>query len=355
MIVGSRAVLRHGLAGDKRAFTSIDGEHRKQMQEYLESQRQHLESKVMNIDTLAVRIFQALARRERFSFIRLGDSELLVLAQELVFPVNVDITEWGPLLSQLCFEDIGQGDKGERHQKTIMRDRQLKVAVKEGPSGRTEVKRWRRILEMSGVGYPDLAARDYMQKALLSASVIGIPTSYRPGRSQEHIKLLKGFQTVFLAVLDKMEVSLDSLSLADSAGHHMLQAEGWLRKFMLPNQYPGLCHQFGLSESYQPRILLIGNLAHRFEGLLVSGGCNLAGIIRPVGMNNIEETIAQAGRHSFDLALVSAGTAAKYICTSLAQDLGKVAIDTGQLFAILTFDYRHLNHEGYVIPFDTVM
>lgn len=60
LIVGSRAVLRHGLAGDKRTFSSINSEHQTQLREYLESQRQHLESKVMSIDALAVRILQAL-------------------------------------------------------------------------------------------------------------------------------------------------------------------------------------------------------------------------------------------------------------------------------------------------------
>lgn len=150
-------------------------------------------------------------------------------------------------------------------------------------------------------------------------------------------------------------IPVESLRLADSAEHHMLHASGWFRKLLLPNQYPGLCQQFGLPPSYQPRILLIGNLASSFAGLLQAEGCDVAASIQPVGMYNIENIITRIHQYSFDLALVSAGTAAKYICSSIAQQMGKVALDTRQLFDVLLSEYGNLNHDNFVIPYISFM
>lgn len=356
MIVEARTVVRHELNGDQRTITSINSQEQKQRRQQLEMQRQDLENRLIGIDQIAGRILRALAGQEAFSFIRMGDSELLVLAQELVFPIKQDISEWGPLLAELCCDyNLGQGDRGHRRQTTIIKDQGLQVSIKQGPVGTTEVKRWANILRLSGIDYPDLLAREYMQRALGEASVIGVPTARRPGRSEEHLNLLKGFQTVFLTVLDRLSISLDDLTLTDSAGHHLLHAGGWLRKIMLPDQYPGLCEEFGLPPGYQPRVLLIGNLAGGFQSLLLREGCQVVGAIYPVGLANSEEVLSLARRYTFDLALVSAGTAAKYICTALARDMGKVTIDAGQLFNTLLNEYGNLNHQSYIVPYMSLM
>ncbi|MDD3270246.1 MAG: hypothetical protein PHX14_13090 [Syntrophomonadaceae bacterium] len=296
----------------------------------LAQQRQILQSRLMSTSALVGLIFRALARQRSFSFIRLGDSELLIMAQDLLFPSSIDISQWGHLLANLCCDrDLGEGDD--------------------------EVRRWGYIVQVSGNQFPDLVAREYLIKAVLAASVIGVPSAYRPGRSFEHMKLLEGFQTLFLEILPKLSLPLENLKLADSAEHHMLHASGWFRKLLLPNQYPGLCQQFGLPPSFQPRILLIGNLASSFAELLKTEGGNVVASLQPVGMNNIAAVIKQIHYYSFDLALVSAGTAAKYLCTSIAQQTGKVALDTGQLFDELLYSYGHLKHENYAIPYMSFM
>lgn len=293
-------------------------------------QRQLLQNRIINTSSTAALVFRALSNRQGFSLIRLGDSELLVLAQDLLFPTSLPISKWGDLLANLCCDpDLGQGDD--------------------------EINRWENIVRVSGNQYPDYTARYYLIKALAAASLIGIPSTYRPGRSVEHVKLLEGFQTVFLNVLYKLNIPLKSLQLTDSAEHHLLHASGWLRRILVPNQYPDLGQLFKLPPDYQPRILLAGNLASPFAGLLAREGCQIVAAVQPVGMYNIEEVIHQISRYTFDLALVSAGTAAKYICTSIAGQMGKVALDAGQLFDVILNQYGHLNYESYVIPIMTFM
>ena len=64
-------------------------------------------------------------------------------------------------------------------------------------------------------------------------------------------------------------------------------------------------------------------------------------------MNNIEEVI-QESYYSFELALVSAGSAANTSAAVLA--LGKVALDTGQLFDVLLASGQ-FDHHGFKIPY----
>ncbi len=293
-------------------------------------ERQFLQSRVMNISRLAELIFWSLAKQRGLSYIRMGDSELLILAQELLFPTSIPISHWISLLSDLCCDpDIGQGDN--------------------------EVCRWEYIVQVSGNRFPDKKAWEYMIKAVSTASVVGIPTTDRPGRSFEHMKLLEGFQTIFLSVLKKLGIPVESLLLADSAGHHMLHASGWFRRLLLPSRYPGLCQQFGLPAGFRPRVLVVGNLAGPFADLLHREGCLIAGIVQPVGMHNLENAIEQIYRQSFDLALVSAGTPAKYICSEVARQMGKVVLDTGQLFDELLKKYGHLDNTNYQIPIMSFM
>jgi len=356
LIIRAGTALRHELAGG-RQFISNNSREQKQTRQHLAQQRQELESRIIGIDQVAAEVFRALANRAGFSFIRLGDSELLVMAQEVIFPIDCDITEWGPMLTRLCCDDkVGQGDKTHYQPGiNIIRDEQFKVSVRNASGGLTEVKRWRSILRLSGLDYPDLLARDYTQQALVTASIVGVPTSYRPGRSEEHLRLLGAFQTIFLTILQKLEITLNDLTLADSAGHHLLHAGGWLRKILFPDQYPVLCEEFGLSAGFKPRILLIGNLASEFQAFLSREGVKVVGGIYPVEIRNIPEVLERVRGYDFDLALVSAGTAAKYICTVIHQEIGKVALDTGQLFNALLNDYQHLDHHSYVVPYMSLM
>ncbi|MEN6351587.1 MAG: hypothetical protein ABFD08_19605 [Syntrophomonas sp.] len=330
MNINIKPLVYYRISNKNPGYTVQTASQLTKQKQKLDQQRMILESCLLNTYDLASIIFNALSQRQGFSFIRLGDSELLVLAQDTVFPTSTDISKWGDLLAILCCDpDLGQGDN--------------------------EVSRWEYIVKVSGNQFPDKTAQEYLIKAVLSATVLGIPSAYRPGRSLEHVKLLKGFQTVFMNILQKLSIPFESLRLTDSAQHHMLHANGWFRRLLLPHQYPGINQLFGLPAGYQPRILLVGNLSLPFAEMLKNEGCDVTASIQPVGMYNIEQVLSEIQKYSFDLALVSAGTAAKYICTSIARGMGKVALDTGQLLDVLLFEYGHLNNQNFKIPFFSFM
>lgn len=293
-------------------------------------QRTALEAQVIKIDDVAPHILTALSKQQGFSLIRLGDGEILLLAQDIIFPTNVDIREWGKLMAELCHDpNLGGGDN--------------------------EVARFGTVLRNAGVGYPDKFAQDCLINAIKTANFIGIPVTYRPGRSAAHCRLVGGFQTVFIEALNKLAIPLNNLQLTDSAAHYLLHASGWLRKLLLPSEYPSLCEQYGLPIDYKPRILLVGDLAKHFSGLLNKIGCNVTGTVHPVGMYNIDQVSKKIEQQSFDLALVSAGIAAKYICTFISGKLNKVALDTGRLFDILVHHYGHLDNTKFTPRFDWML
>mgnify|MGYP000850631330 FL=1 len=287
--------------------------------------REHaiLESRIMDMAELGEHIFYALGQQQGFSLIRLGDSELIILAQDIVFPTNLELKKWAGLMADISHDpELGDGDN--------------------------EASRWEDFLRLSGVQFPDKGAQDYLIKALHSATLVGIPTSNRPGRSAAHIRLIQGFQTTLFKVLEKLQIPLNAMRFCDSAAHYMIHASGLLRHILLPDQYPGLRERYSLPYS-KPRVLLIGNRAAEFAEFLTANNCDIVGAISRVGMNNIEEAIQESYYYSFELALVSAGSAAKYICSSIGAR-GKVALDTGQLFDVLLASGQ-FDHQDFKIPY----
>jgi len=110
----------------------------------------------------------ALRERRPFSLVRLGDGELLVLAQDLVMPAK-------------------------------------------------EVKRAGPFLPNAGVRVPDLRARDEVAETMKRASIVGVPLSRKPH-----------FQPLLFAVWQAHGMDPRSLRLTTSTINFALYEQGWL-------------------------------------------------------------------------------------------------------------------------------
>jgi len=297
----------------------------------LARKRWELESQVMPVDQVAQHILQALKNKQGFSLIRLGDAEILTLAQDTVFPTSVNVPAWGELMAELCHDPhLGKGDNNE-------------------------VVRWRDMMHASGVDYPDLVARDRLCEAVRSASLIGIPVRNRPGRSRAHMKLVEGFQTVFLELLKIMNLNPKNMKFGDSALHYLLYSSGWMNKILFPANYPEICRQYSFPADYKPEILLVGNRAGELAEIMKPHELRISGVISPVNMSNIDETMARISEHSFDIALMAAGIAAKILCPATAARMNRVAIDAGHLFDLLVDEFRHLDHQKTRVPYEWML
>ena len=294
-------------------------------------ERQQLEAMVRSVDEIAPQILRALRDKRGFSVIRLGDAEILTLAQDTVFTTRVNVPVWGDLMAELCHDPaLGKGDNNE-------------------------VVRWRDMMYMSGIHYPDLDARDLLAQAVKTADVVGIPVRNRPGRSRAHLKILEGFQTVLLEIFKTLNLSYSNMQLADSALHYLLFSTGWLHKILFPGDYPQICQAYSFSPGYKPEVLLVGNRAGELADVLVPHGIRICGVIKPVDMGNINETMTAISNHSFDIALIGAGIAAKILCSYTATRMNRVAIDAGHLFDLLIDDYRHLKFQIAHIPYEWML
>ncbi|MNJ74948.1 hypothetical protein D3C77_719600 [compost metagenome] len=61
-------------------------------------------------------------------------------------------------------------------------------------------------------------------------------------------------------------------------------------------------------------------------------GYDISGVISPVqGIGDVHRIVNQAAPLDFDIALVAAGIAAVVICTRIAREQGRVALDMGHL------------------------
>jgi hypothetical protein len=100
------------------------------------------------------------------------------------------------------------------------------------------------------------------------------------------------------------------------------------------------------------RAALIGNRATEYAKLLQREEVRVTCTVSPVqGVDNVDQVIAQLDPGLFDVAFVSAGTAAKYICTTIARRFEKVAIDTGQLFDhVLKRFNGSMSISRYIVP-----
>lgn len=132
---------------------------------------EHLRPKIIHLVTaqdLGERIIAALNNRTPFSLVRLGDGELLTLAQE-----------------------------------TIMSIEQIK---EDGP-----------FLPYAGVEIPDLEVKGELVKAVRGASVVGIP------------KLrLRNFQPLAFAVFRAEKIDYHRLTLTDSLANYYIHQTGYL-------------------------------------------------------------------------------------------------------------------------------
>ena len=294
-------------------------------------ERQQLEATVRSVDEIAPQILRALRDKRGFSVIRLGDAEILTLAQDTVFTTRVNVPVWGDLMAELCHDPaLGKGDNDE-------------------------VARWRDMMYMSGIHYPDLDARDLLAQAVKTADVVGIPVRNRPGRSRAHLKILEGFQTVLLEIFKTLNLSYSNMQLADSALHYLLFSTGWLHRILFPGDYPEICQEYSFSPGYKPEVLLVGNRAGELADVLVPHGIGICGVIKPVDMGNINETMTAISNHSFDIALIGAGIAATILCPSTATRMNRVAVDAGHLFDLLIDNYPHLKYQIAKIPYDWVL
>lgn len=294
-------------------------------------ERQQLEAMVRSVDEIAPRILRALRDKRGFSVIRLGDAEILTLAQDTVFPTRVNVPAWGDLMAELCHDPaLGKGDNNE-------------------------VVRWRDFMSMSGIHYPDLDARDLLLQAVKTADVVGIPVGNRPGRSRAHLKILEGFQTVLLEIFKTLNLNYSNMQLADSALHYLLFSTGWLHKILFPGNYPEICQKYSFSPGYKPEVLLVGNRAKELADVMILHGVRICGVIKPVDMGNVNETMTAISNYSFDIALIGAGVAAKILCSSTAARMNRVAIDAGHLFDLLVDNYRHLKYQVARIPYEEML
>lgn len=200
-------------------------------------------------------IEQAIQERRACSIVRLGDGELLTLAQDVVY-------------------DTG----------TISR---------EGT-----------FLPYAGVVPPDLAARDQLVHAIRGATIVGVPQSRR-----------KHFHPLLHAAFRANHIDLGALRLTSSTVNYALQQSGLLLRLLAGKQ-----------------LLVIGNTAPALVHVLAQHGCTISGMITPVrGVKDVDRVMNEVHGIVFDLALVSAGIPAVIICTRIANELGRAALDFGHM------------------------
>jgi hypothetical protein len=180
---------------------------------YWKVRTEALEDRIMDVNVIGAQILRAAHRKTGFALIRLGDTELLILAQRLVFPVVGDVAEWGDCMAALCGDPhLGRGDN--------------------------EVSKWKSILDHSGVGFPDFRAQKLLIDAIRSADVIGVPSQRRPGRSRAHVRLVGGFQATMLAAFDRLGLAEGDLKLTDCGVHYLLHEAGWVRRLLGIDGFP---------------------------------------------------------------------------------------------------------------------
>lgn len=114
----------------------------------------------------------ALREKRPFSFIRLGDGELMTLAQEVVLPV-------------------------------------------------AEVREACPFLPYAGVVAPDFAARDEVAQAVRAASLVGVPVSRKPH-----------FQPLLFRVLRAHRIACADLRLTTSTMNYALHEQGFLQRLL---------------------------------------------------------------------------------------------------------------------------
>lgn len=167
-----------------------------------------------------------------------------------------------------------------------------------------EVKRWGEFLPYAGVRIPDANARETLAWAVRHADLIGVPQSRHPA-----------YQGLLVPVLRHYGMDIRQMRLTFSTVNYTLHDEGLL---------------FSLIGGR--KVLLIGNEAEALSNYMRHRGIAITGAISPVhGVNDVPRVMDQVHTTDFDLALVAAGIAAVVLCSRIATECGKVALDLGHL------------------------
>ncbi|WP_240546092.1 GT-D fold domain-containing glycosyltransferase [Paenibacillus artemisiicola] len=197
----------------------------------------------------------AIRERRPCAVVRLGDGELLTLAQDAVHDMETIRREGG-------------------------------------------------FLPYAGVHPPDLRARDELAAAIRQAHIVGVPLSRR-----------KHFQPLLHPVLRAHRIPPESLRMTHSAVNYSLHQTGLLGRLLAGK-----------------RLLVVGNLAPALGHALNQRGYAVTGAVSPVnGVGDVERVLQEIRGFDFDLALVSAGIAAVMLCTRIAGELGRAALDFGHM------------------------
>lgn len=165
--------------------------------------------------------------------------------------------------------------------------------------------RWGSFLPYAGVQIPDDAAREALAQAVRSADIIGVPQSRHPS-----------YQGLLFPVLRHYGLDYHRMQLTTSTVNYELNAGGYLARLL---------------EGH--RVLLLGNQSMELAALLSREGIAVTGWVAPIqGVADVETALKQADEQpDFDIALAAAGVAAVIICTRLAAERGKLALDLGHL------------------------
>ncbi|MBM7566720.1 GT-D fold domain-containing glycosyltransferase [Paenibacillus sacheonensis] len=210
---------------------------------------------LMDVQEVFMEMEAAIAEQRPCAVVRLGDGELLTLAQGVMY------------------------DEG-----TIQREGEF--------------------LPYAGVNPPDLRARDQLAQAVRLAHIVGVPSSRR-----------KHFQPLLHPVFRSHHLEMSQLRLTNSAVNYHFHQAGLLYRLLTGK-----------------RILVIGNVAPALSQTLMRCGFQVNGIISPVkGVNDVDRVMGEVRGVDFNLALVSAGIAAVILCTRIARELGKTALDFGHM------------------------
>lgn len=165
-------------------------------------------------------------------------------------------------------------------------------------------KSWGKFLPYAGVHLPDYSARQSLADSIRSADIVGIPESRHPS-----------YQGLLFPVLKHYGMDYRHLKLTSSTVNYALNEEALLSKLLV--------HR---------RIVIIGNQAPELSTWLQIRGYTITGVISPVlGVGDVQRIVDQAAPLDYDIALVAAGIAAVVICTRIAREQGKVALDMGHL------------------------
>lgn len=173
--------------------------------------------------------------------------------------------------------------------------------------------------QSAGVEQPEAVDQQALAGAIAQADLMGLPICHQ-----------FEYQSLFFQTLPYYRLDPFALKCTESNYAYLWQLRGYLRNLLLTGARP-------------PRVLLVGNGAPALEPILRREGVAVAGTAGPVaGIRSVPGALERIAAQDFDLALVGAGTAAVLICPAIAREMGKVAVDIGDLADHLARGIRRL-------------